>query len=477
MVSVELFALLMIFLQQILRGQHLFLLLRELTLVEVAAEVDELLHGEATALLVTILRRDLMAVIPPVDEGLAVLHLHRLGLGEMLVALGHVEAVEPRLLRVVALRRALGMLVVEEEDVRGDARVRGEDTARQAHDGVEVELPQQLRLDGELGAVGAEEEAVGEDDGRAPVSLQPVHHQHDEHIGRLRRPHLSGEVELVGSCRGTTVGRVHGLDVDLVLLLILRDFLGEGVAVKHVRRLDAVDEEVRDAKEVRQRLPLLGPRTVLIDLLILHGLHRRTDIVEEGDNEAEGAAGPVAEGLAELRVEEPDDDVGQGTGGIELTGIACRLEAFEDALIDVAEHVAVLSVGEVDLVDDVDDLPELHAVLHILVDVLEDLLDDGLRAWRVLVDLEVLQGGEEAVVDEVEERLARERLAVLMIRGPVAPAVFLGYDAHEVVLRELPCLFLCVVDLEEEHPDHLLDALCVAVDAGVCPHHILYAFY
>ena len=247
--------------------------------------------------------------------------------------------------------------------------------------------------------------------------------------------------------------------------------------MEHVGRLDAVDEEVRDAEEVRQRLPLLGPCTVLIDLLILHGLHRRTDIVEEGDNEAEGAAGPVAEGLAELRVEEPDDDVGQCPGGIELTGIACRLEAFEDALIDVAEHVTVLGVGEVDLVDDVDDLTELHAILHILVDVLEDLFDDGLRAWRVLVDLEVLQRGEEAVVDEVEERLTREGLAVLMVCGPIAPPVLLRNDAGEVVFRELPCLFLCVVDLEEEHPHHLLDALCVAVDAGVGSHHILYAFY
>ena len=87
------------------------------------------------------------------------LQLHRLRLGEMLVALGHIEAVEPSLLRRVG--------VVKEKNIRGDTRIGRKDAARQADDGVQVKLRKQLLLDACLRVVRAEQEPVGQHHGGA----------------------------------------------------------------------------------------------------------------------------------------------------------------------------------------------------------------------------------------------------------------------------------------------------------------------
>ena len=66
----------------------------------------------------------------------------------MLVAFGHVEAVEPGFLGAEPCRGAFRLFVVEEQDVRRDAGVGAKDAARQANDGVQVEFAEQLLLDG-----------------------------------------------------------------------------------------------------------------------------------------------------------------------------------------------------------------------------------------------------------------------------------------------------------------------------------------
>ena len=110
--------------QQFLWAQHFLFVLRELALVEVAAEVEELLGGEAARLLVArCCIDDFVAVVPPVANGLAMGREHGLGLREVLVALGHIEAVEPRVGGAEAFGGALCALVVEEEDVGGNRGV------------------------------------------------------------------------------------------------------------------------------------------------------------------------------------------------------------------------------------------------------------------------------------------------------------------------------------------------------------------
>lgn len=137
--------------------------MREAALIEVIAEViGQLLSGEALRLIEAI-DRNLLAVVPPCGDGREVFGLHRLGLGEVLIAFRHIEAIEPRLLR--------GLGAVEEQDIRGDGRIRREDAAGQADDGMEIELREELLFDVHLGVVGAEKEAVGQDDRSAAVQL------------------------------------------------------------------------------------------------------------------------------------------------------------------------------------------------------------------------------------------------------------------------------------------------------------------
>ena len=89
--------------------------MREAALVEIVTELFRQLLGGERLRLVKAVRRERLAVVPPFDDGIEMLKFHGLRLGEMLVAVGHVHAVEP------CLRR--GAVVVEEEDVRRDGRV------------------------------------------------------------------------------------------------------------------------------------------------------------------------------------------------------------------------------------------------------------------------------------------------------------------------------------------------------------------
>ena len=78
----------------------------------------------------------------------------------MLVSLRHVHSIEPSLFGREAFSGTICLLVVEEKDVGGDTGIGREDTARQSDDGVQIELPQQFLLDGQLGIVSTEKEAI-----------------------------------------------------------------------------------------------------------------------------------------------------------------------------------------------------------------------------------------------------------------------------------------------------------------------------
>ena len=50
---------------------------------------------------------------------------------------------------------------------------------------MQIELPQQLGLDGDFGIAGTKQKSVGQNDGGAAVLPQPVHYQHHKQLGRL----------------------------------------------------------------------------------------------------------------------------------------------------------------------------------------------------------------------------------------------------------------------------------------------------
>ena len=123
--------------------------------------------------------------------------------------------------------------------------------------------------------------------------------------------------------------------------------------------------------------------------------------------EAAGAAGRVEQDLAGLRVDAVDHEGGDGARRVVLARVAGALQVVEDLLVDVAEVLALGQVVEVDLVDLVDHLPHELAGLHVVVGVLEDVAHDAAAVARLAAGGQLLERGEQLVVDE--GRAARRR--------------------------------------------------------------------
>ena len=251
---VECFALLPIVAQQFVWRQHLLLVLRELALVEIAVEVEQLLCRKYARFLAHLIVHNFLAVGPPVLYGLGVLHLHRFGFAEVFVAVGHVQAIKPSLFGAEALDCVVGLFVVEEKDVGGNAGVGRKDGAWQTDDGVQVELAEQIFLESQFGAVGAKEESVGDDDAASAARFEPVHNEGDEEVGGFAASIGAREVALHAGAGASAVGRVHPDDIHAVALLEIAHVGAERVAMADVGRFNVVQQQVGDAQQIRQRV-------------------------------------------------------------------------------------------------------------------------------------------------------------------------------------------------------------------------------
>ena len=432
-------------------------------LVEVVAQVlGKLLSRELLRLVEPVLGQ-LLPMAPPFDSRGEMLQLHGLGLGEVLIALGHIEAIEPGLLG--------GAGAVEEENVGGDGGIGRKDAAGHADDRMEVELRQQLLFQVDLGVVRAEQESVGQDDRRPAALLQTVHDDRHKEVRGLGAGQVVGEMVLDLRFLAAAVGRVHEHHVELIVLGVVQHVLEQGVVVIDPGHVQAVEQHVGDAEHVGELLLFDAVDGIAVGRLVRCVLDLLSQLLEPAGDEAAGAAGEVRHALADLGPDALGHEVGDGPRRVELTGGARALELLQNGFIDLAEGVAFLIVAQVQLVDDVDDLAKEDAVLHIVVGVGEGGLDDGLLDGRVGVHGQVLQRGEQGIVDEVQQRFAGHALAGLVM-GPMAPAAVIREDGDVIVFVDLPILLLGIVDLEKQHPGDLLDALGVAVDARVVAHDV-----
>ena len=75
------------------------------------------------------------------------------------------------------------------------------------------------------------------------------------------------------------------------------------------------------------------------------------------------------------------------------------LKAFQNSFVDIPEFVPFLIFGEINLVDDIDDLTEEDAVLHVIIGIFEDVPDDSLFQRGFRGYLKILKRWEKAVVD------------------------------------------------------------------------------
>ena len=246
---------------------------------------------------------------------------------------------------------------------------------------------------------------------------------------------------------------------------------GERVVVADVGGdVDAVQEEIGHAQDVREVLLLDPGEAVLDGALVGLGLRLLAQVLDGADEEAAGAAGGVEDGLAEAGVDLLDDELGDGAGGVELAGVAGGLEVLEELLVNVAKHVAVIGGVEVDAVDLVDDLPHEGAIFHVIVGILEGHANQGDHAVGAAQGLQL---GQEGVVDEPQQRVARD---ALLVGRPGRPAQVLREGGLVVVAKEFELLLAVIEDFQEQHPPELLQPLGVAIGAGVLAHDVLDGF-
>ena len=243
------------------------------------------------------------------------------------------------------------------------------------------------------------------------------------------------------------------------------------------RVVDVVEQHIRGAQKERQCLLFDTVNGVAVNCSVLDALHLGVQHLQRRGKEAAGTAGKVRNRLAELRLDHLYHEVRDSTGRVEFAGVTGALQAAEDRFVNLTEGVAVLVLLKIDLINDIDNLAEQDAILHVVVVVLEGRADDDLAHGCILIDCDGLEGREQLSVHEVQKCIAGERLAVLVVDGPIAPAQLLRDDGSVILIIKLPDLFLGIIHLQKENPNHLLNTLGIAIDACVIPHDVLQSFY
>ena len=138
---------------------------------------------------------------------------------------------------------------------------------------MQVELLQQLLLDAGADAI-AEQRAVGHDDGGAGGSpwrvggrLQLPHDELEEQQRGLGGLLVLGEIALDALLLLAAEGRVGEDDIDALLLADLGELEAQGVAGVDLRRVEAMQQQVHLAEQIRQRLRLAAEEALLLQEL------------------------------------------------------------------------------------------------------------------------------------------------------------------------------------------------------------------
>ena len=144
---------------------------------------------------------------------------------------------------------------------------------------------------------------------------------------------------------------------------------------------------------MRQRLLLDPQHRALQQIFVVGRLDLFSQMLDGARQKAARAAGGVQHLLAKLRVDHIDHELRDGSRRVVFARVARALQVFQDLLVEVTEDVPVLGAVEVEtLVESVDDLPQQRPVLHVLIGVLEDIVDDLVTLPQI--ERQTLGGGD-----------------------------------------------------------------------------------
>ena len=79
---------------------------------------------------------------------------------------------------------------------------------------------------------------------------------------------------------------------------------------------------------------------------------------KSGDKETAGTHSEITDTLTDFRVKHLNDEIGEGTGCIKLSGTARSLQVFQETFVNISKRVGLGSVVEVYLVHHINHLTE-----------------------------------------------------------------------------------------------------------------------
>ncbi len=286
----------------------------------------------------------------------------------------------------------------------------------------------------------AGEGAVGQHDARPAPVFEQVNHQNQEQVGAFAGAVVERKIVLVTVGHDAAKGRIGQDGVHALRGAIAAQRQVQRVAEGDVGHLHVVQDEVGGRQQVGQRLVLpaddvLGDAFEVFDVIGVP-----PQMLDGGREVAARAAARVQDFLAQLRVDHGADKLRDGAGRVEFPAFAGALQLFEDGFVEFAEGVAVFGHVEVDLVELVEDFPQVGAALHVVVVALKHLPhqqgalvgDAAARSHR-----QFAQGGEQCVIHEFHQFVACH---AFVVGGPGRPVQFRRNGADVVVVQDFEFL-------------------------------------
>ena len=355
---------------------------------------------------------------------------------------------------------------------------------------MQIELGNELLFDVHLGVVQTEQEAVRNDNSRPAILLQAVHDDRHKEVCGFGACQIVREEALNGLILMPAVGRIHQDHIKLVIVCVVQQIVFQRVHVINIRNLNVMQQHIGYAEQIGKGL-FLNSINAVVKLLLICGVpYLLGELSQPRSDESTGATGEVRHFFAQLRLYHQCHKLGDCSRCIKLTGRTGRLQFPQNLLIDKAKSMAFLHIVKLNLVNDINDLTKINAVLHIVVGIFEGGLDNGFLNWSIRRHLDslienhiavfhiiTLQHREQNVVDEVQQLVPSHSMTVAIGFRPISPSQFFRNDGFVVVLVQLPIIFFCVIDFQKEHPYHLLNSLGIAIDASIHSHNISNSFY
>ena len=361
-------------------------------------------------------------------------------------------------------------LAVVEEDHVGLDPLRVEDAGRQAQDGVQVGVVEQLAAD-RLAGAALEQDVVGHDHGGAAAAVEhgaDVLHEVELLVGGGRPEVLPVVGQVVGFLLAVFVGEAQGALLAerrirqhvVIPLAVVGD---QGVMRQYghaaVDLADVVQEQVHQAQPPGVGDDLVAVKRVVLEKRLLIPVEgevgRVGDEVVGAQEEPAGAAGGVRDALPRLGAHALDHGADQGARGevlararLGVLGVLLQ-QPFVDVALDVRAEGDPVGV-----VHHVDEAVELRRVLNLVLRLGEDLAEHALPGAEFAQQRDVMKFERRAALAPQALPVVRGRNAYVTVVGRLA--VFIGHleeDQEGKLLQVVAVADAVIAQGSAEAPD------------------------